>query len=82
MNSEIHMHDTVALLEDTDAIHFESGAPLKLRRGQMGAVVMTFDGNAVEVEFSGRDGKTYALLPVKTERLIVLRDSPELAAAC
>lgn len=82
MNSEIHMHDTVALLEDIDTVHFETGAALKLRRGQMGAVVMTYDGSAVEVEFSSRDGKTYALLPVKTDRLIVLRDTPELAAAC
>jgi hypothetical protein len=81
MNREIQLHDTVALLEDTPAAHFESGRPLLLRRGQMGTVVMTYDGHAFEVEFSGRDGRAYALLPVPVERLMVLRDVPELAAA-
>lgn len=81
MNGEIHLHDVVALLEDTQAEHFESGRPLLLRRGQMGTVVMTYDGTAFEVEFAGRDGRAYAILPVKAENLMVLRDSPEFAAA-
>lgn len=81
MNGEIHLHDSVALLEDTPATHFETGRPLRLRRGQVGTVVMTYDGNAFEVEFSGRDGRAYALLPVSAERLMVLREVPELVAA-
>ncbi len=56
MNGEIHMHDVVALLEDAPAEHFETGRPLLLRRGQIGTVVMTYDGTAFEVEFAGRDG--------------------------
>lgn len=74
------MYDVVALLEDTPAQHFQSGAPLLLRRGQMGTVVLTYDGSAFEVEFAGRDGRTYALMPVKAEKLMVLRDSPAVAA--
>ena len=81
MNREIHMHDAVALLEDTAAKHFETGRPLVLRRGQIGTVVMTYDGTAFEVEFAGRDGRAYAMLPIRTEKLMILRDSPEFAAA-
>ena len=81
MNGEIQMHDVVALLEDTPTTHFETGQPLLLRRGQVGTVVMTYDGNAFEVEFAGLDGCAYALLPIKTEKLMVLRHQPEFAAA-
>jgi hypothetical protein len=81
MNSEIQMHDTVALLEALPANHFLTGRPLQLRRGQVGTVVMTYDGSAFEVEFAGRDGRAYAILPVKTEKLIALRESPETIAA-
>jgi hypothetical protein len=81
MNDGIHMHDVVVLLEDTRTKHFETGAPLILRRGQVGTVVMTYDGRAFEVEFAGRDGRAYALLPVPADKLILLKDTPELAAA-
>ena len=60
MNVEIHIHDTVALLEDVPAKHFLTGQALLLRRGQVGTVVMAYDGSAFEVEFSGRDGRAYA----------------------
>ena len=78
---EIHMHDVVALLEDLPTRHFETGQPLHLRRGQMGTVVMTYDGSAFEVEFAGRDGRPVALLPVPTEKLMVLHGLPEPAIA-
>jgi len=81
MNGEIHIHDTVALLEDLPARHFLTGDALVLRRGQVGTVVMTYDGSAFEVEFSGRDGRAYAVLPVKAEKLIALRESPEIVTA-
>ncbi len=81
MNGNIQMHDMVVLLEDLRTKHFETGQPLMLRRGQVGAVVMTYDGSAFEVEFAGRDGRPYALLAVPTERLMLLRDTPELVAA-
>jgi hypothetical protein len=81
MNREIQMHDVVVLLDDTPARHFETGQPLILRRGQVGTVAMTYDGSAFDVEFSGRDGRAYALLPIKTEKLVILRDTPEFTAA-
>jgi hypothetical protein len=81
MNDEIHMHNEVALLEDMRAKHFDTGQPLMLRRGQVGTIVMTYDGSAFEVEFAGRDGRAYALLPVAAEKLVLLKDTPELATA-
>jgi hypothetical protein len=42
---------------------------------------MTYDGTAFEVEFAGRDGRAYALLPVPAGKLIVLHESPVVAAA-
>jgi hypothetical protein len=80
MNGGIQLHDSVALLGETPATHFETGRPLLLRRGQVGTVVMTYDGSAFEMEFAGRAGRAYALLPIAAERLIVLRDVPELVA--
>ena len=79
MNDQIHLHDIVALLEDTAAVHYLTGQELLLRRGQMGTVVMTYDGSTFEIEFAGRDGKTFAMLPIRAERLMVLRESPEPA---
>ena len=81
MNAAIQMHDVVALLDDVPARYFETGRPLLLRRGQIGTVVMTYDGTAFEVEFAGRDGRAYALLPVPAGKLIVLHESPVVAAA-
>jgi hypothetical protein len=81
MSAAIQMHDVVALLDDVRARHFETDQPLLLRRGQIGTVVMTYDGTAFEVEFAGRDGRAYALLPVPAEKLIVLHESPVVAAA-
>jgi hypothetical protein len=81
MNAEIRMHDSVALLQDMSTTHFDSGQPLLLRRGQTGTVVMIYDGATYEVEFAGRDGRAYALLPIPGEKLMVLRDSPEVVAS-
>ena len=41
---------------------------------------MTYDGTAFEVEFSDKDGRAYALLPIPAEKLIVLHEEPEFAA--
>ena len=73
------MHDIVALLEVMPALHFLAGQQLLLRRGQIGTVVLTYDGTTFEVEFAGRDGRAYAILPVKAEKLMVLRDRLEPA---
>ena len=81
MNNAIHLHDVVVLLEDTRATHFETGQPLLLRRGQVGTVIMAYDGSAFEVEFAGRDGRAYALLPIASGKLMLLKETPELVVA-
>ncbi len=81
MNRNLHMHDVVALLEEVPAKHFESGRPLLLHRGQIGTVVMTYMDGTCEVEFADRDGRAYAILPVQPDKLIVLYDAPDFAAA-
>jgi len=81
MNTDIRLHDLVALLVDIPVKHFETDQPLLLRRGQLGTVVMTYDGETVEVEFADALGRTYASVPVPSDRLMRLRDTPDLAAA-
>ena len=75
------MHDLVALLEDVPARHFATGAPLTLRRGQIGTVVMTYDGSAFEVEFCDAQGRAFAMLPIPTGKLMLLHDAPTTVAA-
>src|SRR3972149_3939367 len=79
MESELNMHDVVALVEDVHARHFETDRPLLLRRGQVGTVVMTYDGTVFEVEFAGKDGRASAILPVRASKLMILRDTPDYA---
>lgn len=81
MIGEIKMHDVVALLRDVRTTHFESGQALLLRRGQIGAVVMTYPDGACEVEFADRDGRAFAILPLQPDQLMVLHDTPDFAAA-
>jgi len=81
VETEILMHALVALLGDVHARHFETGRSLRLRRGQIGTVVMTYDGTVVEVEFAGKDGRAYAILPVPASKLMILRDTPDHAVA-
>jgi len=81
MNAAIQMHDVVALLEDVSARHFVSGQPIVLPRGQIGTVVMTYDGTAFEVEFAGPEGRAYALLSVPANQLMLLHEKPVSVAA-
>ena len=78
---DIWMHDVVALLEDLPATHFETGRPLTLCRGEMRTVVMTYDGSAVEVEFSADDGCAYAMLPIAPSKLRILPNPPDSVVA-
>jgi hypothetical protein len=75
------MHDVVALLEEIPAKDFSTARPLLLHRGQIGTVVMIYPDGACEVEFADRDGRAYAILPIQPERLMVLHDAPDYAAA-
>ena len=63
------------------ARHFTTGSPLVLRRGQIGTVVMTYDGSAFEVEFSDSQGRAFALMPVPAGKLMLLHDAPAAIAA-
>ena len=72
----------MALLEDITTTHFTTGTPLTLWRGQMGTVVMTYDGSAFEVEFCDPRGRAFALLPLAAEKLMVVHhDAPVDMAA-
>lgn len=62
----------VAITEDIQTRHFETDEPITLHKGQVGTVVMEFDGTAFEVEFSGNDGSTYAMETIATEKLMLL----------
>ncbi len=81
MVGKIKMHDVVALLQDVQTKHFESGQALVLRRGQIGTVVMTYPDGVFEVEFADRDGRAFAILPLRPDQLMVLHDTPDFAAA-
>jgi Domain of unknown function (DUF4926) len=75
------MNDLVALLEEVPTTHFETGRPLILRRGQIGTIVMTYEDRAVEVEFADRDGRAFAILTLRRDQLMGLRDAPDYAVA-
>jgi GH25 family lysozyme M1 (1,4-beta-N-acetylmuramidase) len=60
MNSEIQVHDLLAPAEEIATRHFLTGVSLTLLRGQIGTVVMTYDGSAC-----GRLHHLTRLLPMK-----------------
>ncbi|THJ20153.1 MAG: DUF4926 domain-containing protein [Nitrospira sp. CG24D] len=60
--------DVVALTEDI--------ADRGLLRGQVGTVVESLGPGVFEVEFVDNDGRTYAMLPLKTSQLLLLHYQP------
>lgn len=68
MSESIHVLDVVALLHDIP----EKG----LTAGQVGTVVELFEDGVYEVEFSDDNGRTYAMLPLRLNELMLLRYSP------
>jgi hypothetical protein len=64
--------DVVALLVDLPAAG--------LARGLVGTVVEPLGADQVLVEFSGDDGRAYAITPCRTADLLVLHYAPEEAA--
>lgn len=77
----IHEYDIVALTEDFPAAHPETKAPILLRRGQVGTVLMEFDGVAYLIDFSDNEGQTYAMETVPIDKLMALFHEPVLVAA-
>jgi hypothetical protein len=72
MNSEIKLLDVVAITEDLPEVG--------LFRGQVGTVVEVYDPGEFEVEFSDRNGETYALATLPHDQLLLLRHEPVRAA--
>ena len=66
--NKIQLLDVVALTEDLPE--------RKLRRGQVGTVVEILDEGVFEVEFSNTDGRTYAMLAVRADQLMLLHYTP------
>jgi len=65
MTRKPQLFDTVALLQDVP----DEG----LERGNIGAIVEIYDnGDAFEVEFVDTDGRTYGLVPLTAEQLVIL----------
>ena len=60
--------DAVALLSDVPA--------LGLARGQVGTVVESLDDQTALIEFSGDDGRAYAIVPLPRSELLVLHHVP------
>ncbi len=68
---EIKLLDVVALLEDVLTV--------KLRRGEVGTVVEMLAPDVYEVEFSDDEGRTYAMLPLRREQIMLLHFNREAA---
>jgi hypothetical protein len=64
----IRVLDVVAVMGDLP----ERG----LFRGHVGTVVEPLGGNMFEVEFSDDDGRTYGLVPLPADQLLVLHHRP------
>jgi membrane protein implicated in regulation of membrane protease activity len=71
MNDAIHELDVVALLKD----RLDRG----LVAGQVGTVVQSLADDHFEVEFSGDDGRAYAMAAIPARDLMVLRYAPVTA---
>ncbi len=68
------MSDRIALL-DVVALTCDLGDE-GLVRGQVGTVVEELAEGVFEIEFSDDSGKTYAMLPMKSDQLLVLHHEP------
>ena len=64
----VQLFNTVALTEDL----MNRG----LSKGQVGTVVELLSEGVFEVEFSDNEGRTYGLLPLRAEQLMVLHHEP------
>lgn len=66
--------DTIQLL---DVVALTADVPeYNLHRGEIGAVVECYPDDTYEVEFVAQDGYTYALVPLRGDQLIPLREKP------
>ena len=68
MSRDIKLLDVVALTRDIPE--------RRLRCGQVGTVVEILEPNVFEVEFSDNQGRTYAMLALRADQLMVLHHDP------
>lgn len=68
MTGEFHLLSVVALVEDLPERN--------LRRGQVGTIVESLDPGVFEVEFSDARGRTYAVVALEADQLVVVRNGP------
>lgn len=68
MSTKMDILDAVALLEDLPA--------KGLVRGQVGTIVELLAPGVFEVEFSDEHGRSYAMLALKADQLMVLHHRP------
>jgi hypothetical protein len=71
MKNKVKLLDVVALTDDLPE--------RDLQRGQVGTVVEILAPDVYEVEFADNDGRTYAELAVKADKLLVLHYQPAFA---
>jgi hypothetical protein len=71
MKNQVKLLDVVALTEDLPKHD--------LQRGQVGTVVEVLAPDAFEVEFSDNEGRTFAEVAVKADKLLVLHYEPMMA---
>jgi hypothetical protein len=74
-------YDVVALTAEIQAIHKETHQPILLRLGQVGTILMNFNGRAYLVDFANAQGHTYAMETIAAEHLMQLVYEPLLACA-
>lgn len=67
------LFDVVALTDDLPEKH--------LQRGQVGTIVETLAPGVFEVEFADMEGRTYASLALREDKLMVLHHEPVEEAA-
>ena len=74
--NQIQEYDLVAIDRDIYATHKETNEPILLRKGQVGTVVMDFDGEGFLIDFADGKGTTYAMETVPAHGLIPLLYNP------
>ena len=74
--SQIKEYDLVAIDRDIPATHKETNESILLRKGQVGTVIMEFDGEAFLVDFADEQGITYAMETIAANLLIPLFYNP------
>ena len=69
------------MIEELDVVALTEDLPNEgLSRGQVGTVVALLAPEVVEVEFVDNDGRTYALVTLRADQLMVLHYEAQRAA--